>query len=41
MNVLILVNAAQEHRPFYARVGEELVRRGHDVQFALDSHYTD
>jgi hypothetical protein len=39
--ILILVNGAQEHRPFYARVGDALVADGHEVQYALDSHYTD
>lgn len=39
--ILILVNGAHEHRPFYAGVGAELERRGHEVHYALDSHYTD
>ena len=41
MNYLILINGAGGHRPFYARVGEELRARGHKVVYALDSHYTD
>jgi hypothetical protein len=41
MNVLFLINAAQEHRTFYSKVAAELLRRGIDVQYAVDSHYTD
>lgn len=41
MKVLILINCAIEHRPFYAMVGDELRRAGHEVVYALDSHYTD
>jgi hypothetical protein len=41
MNVLILINGAPQHRPFYSRVGDELVRRKHSVVYAVDSHYTD
>lgn len=41
MKTLILVNGAHEHRPFYAGVGRELARRGCDVHYAVDSHYTD
>ena len=41
LRVLIIINGALEHRPFYGRVGAELIARGHDVQFLLDSHYTD
>ena len=41
MKALILINGAPEHRPFYSKVGDELVRRGHDVVYAVDSHYTD
>lgn len=41
LRILILINGAQEHRPFYAKVGADLLARGHDVQYCLDSHYTD
>lgn len=41
MKVLVLINAAQEHRPFYSRVGGELERQGFEVHYALDSHYSD
>lgn len=41
MKVLILINGAQEHRPFYAGVGDELRARGHEVHYAVDSHSTD
>jgi capsule polysaccharide modification protein KpsS len=41
MNILILINGAVYHRPFFARVGDALVHDGHDVRFALDSHWTD
>lgn len=41
MKILILVNGAHEHRPFYGAVGAELESRGHTVHYALDSRYTD
>ena len=41
MNVLLLVNAAPHHRPFFRRLGDSLRARGHGVVYALDSHYTD
>ena len=41
MRILILLNGARDHRPFYSRVGIELERRGHDVLYAIDSHFTD
>ncbi len=41
MRILVLINGAPSHRPFYSRVGQELARRGHSVAYALDSKYTD
>lgn len=41
MNVLILVNGAPYHRPFFARVGEALERAGHKAFYAVDSHSTE
>lgn len=41
MRILILVNGAQEHRPFYGRVGAVLEEQGYEVHYALDSHFTD
>jgi hypothetical protein len=41
MKILILVNGAPFHRPFYTNVGRQLAASGHTVHYAVDSHYTD
>lgn len=41
MRILVLINAAPQHRPFYGAVGTLLSERGHEVHYALDSHYSD
>lgn len=38
MNFLILINAAPNYKYFYYKLGLELVQRGHEVYYAIDSH---
>ena len=41
MRVLTLINAAKEHPPFYKAMGDHLAARGHELHYAIDSHYSD
>jgi len=41
MKILMIINGALEHRPFYLAVGRRLEAQGARVTYVLDSHYTD
>ena len=41
MKYLVIINAAPYHRPFFRRVGQAIRDRGHEVVYAVDSHYSE